>query len=61
MSAPTRDRLEHFVSTAPFDVTTDAALTPEQERFYMASQWRMMWWKSQAPPPRRPVGRDPAR
>ena len=45
MSAPTRDRLEHFVSTAPFDVTADAALTPEQERVYMASQWRMMWWR----------------
>src|SRR6185436_13819639 len=20
-------------------------LTPEQERFYLASQWRLMWWK----------------
>ena len=20
-------------------------MTPEQERFYLASQWRMMWWK----------------
>ena len=20
-------------------------LTPEQERFYRASQWRIMWWK----------------
>ena len=20
-------------------------MTPEQERFYMASQWRMMWWR----------------
>jgi peptide/nickel transport system permease protein len=45
MSAPTRDRLEHFVSTAPFDVSAEAALTPEQERVYMASQWRMMWWR----------------
>ncbi len=45
MSAPTRDRLEHFVSTAPFDVTAEAALTPEQERVYMASQWQMMWWR----------------
>src|SRR5678816_122291 len=20
-------------------------LTPEQERFYLASQWKLMWWK----------------
>ncbi len=20
-------------------------MTPAQERFYVASQWRMMWWK----------------
>ena len=20
-------------------------MTPEQERFYLASQWRMMWWR----------------
>ncbi len=39
------DRLEHFVSTAPFDPHSIEAMSPEQERFYMASQWRMMWWK----------------
>lgn len=38
-------RLEHYVSRAPFDPGAAEALTPEQERFYMASQWRMMWWK----------------
>jgi peptide/nickel transport system permease protein len=37
--------LVHYVSRAPFDPTTIEALTPEQERFYMASQWRMMWWR----------------
>ncbi|MBT3628010.1 MAG: ABC transporter permease [Rhodospirillaceae bacterium] len=37
--------LKHFVSDAPFDPYSTAALTPEQERFYMASQWQMMWWK----------------
>src|SRR4029079_11629054 len=36
---------EHFVSTEPFDPTSAARLTPEQERFYLASQWRLMWWK----------------
>ena len=38
-------RLEHFVSTDPFDPYSVEAMTPEQERFYLASQWRMMWWK----------------
>ncbi len=39
------DRIEHFVSTEPFDPLSVEAMSPEQERFYMASQWRMMWWK----------------
>jgi len=39
------ERLPHYVSTAPFDPYTVEQLTPEQERYYMASQWRMMWWR----------------
>ena len=39
------DRLEHFVSQAPFDAYTVEKMTPEQERYYMASQWKMMWWR----------------
>ena len=38
-------RLEHYVSDAPFDPYSIEALTPEQEHYYMASQWRLMWWK----------------
>ena len=38
-------KLPHFVSTEPFDPIEAEALTPEQERYYMASQWRMMWWR----------------
>jgi peptide/nickel transport system permease protein len=38
-------RAEHFVSNEPFDPNATEALTPEQERFYRASQWRIMWWK----------------
>ncbi len=38
-------QVEHFVDSRPFDPYTTEALTPEQERFYLASQWRMMWWK----------------
>jgi peptide/nickel transport system permease protein len=39
------ERLEHFVSSAPFEPYASEALTREQERFYRASQWRIMWWK----------------
>jgi peptide/nickel transport system permease protein len=35
----------HYVSTAPFDPQSATRLTPEQERFYLASQWKLMWWK----------------
>jgi len=37
--------IEHYVSTAPFDPSEADALTPEQERYYMASQWTLMWVK----------------
>ena len=35
----------HFVSTAPFDPYSVEKLTPEQERYYLAGQWKLMWWK----------------
>ena len=35
----------HYVSTEPFDPLSVEALTPEQERYYLASQWQLMWWK----------------
>jgi peptide/nickel transport system permease protein len=38
-------QLAHYVSAAPFDPYAVERMTPAQERFYMASQWRMMWWK----------------
>jgi len=38
-------RLGHFVSAEPFAPHEDEQLTPEQERFYRASQWKVMWWK----------------
>ncbi len=37
--------LEHYVSTAVFEPHSIDTLTPEQEEFYRASQWRIMWWK----------------
>jgi peptide/nickel transport system permease protein len=35
----------HRVATAPFDPGLAVRLTPEQERFFLASQWKLMWWK----------------
>lgn len=39
------DQSEHWVSNAPFNPNTIEKLTKEQERFYMASQWTLVWWK----------------
>ncbi|MSP82246.1 MAG: ABC transporter permease [Alphaproteobacteria bacterium] len=36
---------EHYVSPEPFDVTSIEAMTPAQERYFLASQWTLMWWK----------------
>lgn len=38
-------KLPHFVSAAPFDPYAVESLTAQQERYFMASQWRIMWWK----------------
>jgi len=43
--APVAGEAGHFVSTEPFDPTSATRLTPEQENFYLASQWKLMWWK----------------
>jgi len=37
--------LDHYVSTEPFDPRSIEKLTPEQEKVFLASQWRLMWWK----------------
>jgi peptide/nickel transport system permease protein len=37
--------LEHFVSQTDFDPDVTEKLTPAQERIYLASQLRLMWWK----------------
>ncbi len=41
----TEARLPHYVNPAPFDPSTKEAMTPEQERYFMAPQWRLVWWK----------------
>lgn len=42
---PSGAPIQHFVSAAPFDVESVRKLSPEQERIFLASQWRLMWWK----------------
>jgi len=37
--------LPHYVNPAPFDPHSIETLTKEQEKIYLASQWRLMWWK----------------
>ncbi len=39
------ERLPHFVSSAPFDPVAVEQLTSDQEKYYLASQWQMMWWR----------------
>lgn len=39
------DKMPHFVSKDPFDPQEIEALSPEQERYFMASQWKMTWWR----------------
>ena len=42
---PPAQPLRHWADDGPFDPQSAARLTPEQERYYLASQWRLMWWK----------------
>jgi peptide/nickel transport system permease protein len=37
--------IQHYVSDAPFDPYSVEKITPEQERYYMAPQWLLIWWK----------------
>jgi peptide/nickel transport system permease protein len=45
LQGPPRGRIPHTVDDRPFEPEQDEVLTPELERLYMASQWRMMWLK----------------
>ena len=37
--------ITHFVNKNQFDPNKEESLTPEQERYYLATQWQLMWWK----------------
>ncbi|WP_119460563.1 ABC transporter permease [Rhodospirillaceae bacterium SYSU D60014] len=45
ISQPAREPIPHWASDEPFDPGVTEQLSPEQERYYMASQWRIMWWR----------------
>lgn len=36
---------EHYVDREAFDPQEAETLTPEQESFYQASQWQIIWWR----------------
>lgn len=38
-------QVEHYVDPAPFNPAVTEDMTAEQERFFQASQWQIMWWK----------------
>ena len=39
------DTLPHYVRREPFDPHDGEKGDPALERYYMATQWRLMWWK----------------
>lgn len=45
--SPTKDNapVEHYVDPTPFNPASTEELTAEQEKFFQASQWQIMWWK----------------
>jgi peptide/nickel transport system permease protein len=43
-NAPKR-RAEHYVNREPWDPYVAERLTAEQEKYYMAGQWKLMWWR----------------
>ena len=42
---PPGQPLRHYVSTAPFDPATTETMSEQQKRVFLASQWKLMWWK----------------
>ena len=43
--ATSDEKLPHFVRREPFDAYDGEKLDPKLESYYMATQWRLMWWK----------------
>ena len=43
--SPAKRTLPHYVNEAPWDPYVADRLTAEQEKYYMAGQWKLMWWR----------------
>ncbi|MCP4184830.1 MAG: ABC transporter permease, partial [Hyphomicrobiales bacterium] len=39
------DKIIHYVNKDPFDAKEIERLTPDQEKVFLASQKKLMWWK----------------
>jgi len=39
------DKPDRYVSIEPFDPYAVERMSPDQERYFLASQWQLMWWK----------------
>ena len=39
------DKIVHYVNEEPFDAKEIEQLSPEQEKVFLASQKKLMWWK----------------
>ena len=44
-AAAPRRKSEHYVNREQWDPYVSERLTAEQERYYMAGQWKLMWWR----------------
>jgi len=44
-SGAPRPRSVHFVNKEPWDPYVAERLTADQEKYYMAGQWKLMWWR----------------
>ena len=42
---PPRSPTPHYVNPDPWDPYVSERLTAEQEKYYMAGQWKLMWWR----------------
>lgn len=39
------EKMQHYINPAPFDPLEVTKLSAAQEKIYLASQWKLMWWK----------------
>jgi peptide/nickel transport system permease protein len=45
MTDTTRPPTPHYVNETAWDPYVSEKLTAEQEKYYMAGQWKLMWWR----------------